>query len=343
MLQLFKKQAKLIFIFTLVILTFFTGTAKAYEALVDGVFIAEDGEKTYYKTSQNTVEDFLKEEQIVLTDEDKVSPALDAIIEDKMTITIQRAIDVTIVVDKGVTKTIKTSEITAARVLANLIKEDGVTYALDESVNPSKHLKSGDTIKVTTKTEETEVVTQAVPFETQTSYDDQMAEGKEQVTVQGVDGTREVTVKKTYLAGELSFTEEIKNVVTKQPIAQVVVQGTRKENVIETENGTFKSVDKITMSATAYTALTACATKKPGSPGYGITATGMVAQKGVVAVDPRVIPLGTKLFIEGYGYAVAADTGGSIKSNRIDLCFNTQSECISFGRRTVTVHVLDEM
>jgi 3D (Asp-Asp-Asp) domain-containing protein len=76
-------------------------------------------------------------------------------------------------------------------------------------------------------------------------------------------------------------------------------------------------------------------------PGVGeITANGMRAKKGVVAVDPRVIPLGTRLYIEGYGNAIAADTGGAIKGDRIDLCYNTPGECFEFGRRTVKVTIL---
>lgn len=69
----------------------------------------------------------------------------------------------------------------------------------------------------------------------------------------------------------------------------------------------------------------------------GQTATGMKPQVGVVAVDPNVIPLGTKMYIEGYGNAIAGDTGGAIKGNRIDLFMNTQKECINFGRRQVKV------
>jgi 3D (Asp-Asp-Asp) domain-containing protein len=61
-----------------------------------------------------------------------------------------------------------------------------------------------------------------------------------------------------------------------------------------------------------------------------------------VAVDPKVIPLGTNLYIEGYGYAVAADTGGAIKGNKIDLCFEeSNSELRKFGRKNVTVYILD--
>lgn len=70
------------------------------------------------------------------------------------------------------------------------------------------------------------------------------------------------------------------------------------------------------------------------------TSTGLRAQFGVVAVDPNVIPLGSKLFVEGYGFAVAADRGSAIRGNRIDLCYNTRTECMQFGRKTVRVHVL---
>ncbi len=87
------------------------------------------------------------------------------------------------------------------------------------------------------------------------------------------------------------------------------------------------------MRATAYS---------PEEPGLSdTTASGLKAQYGVVAVDPSVIPLGTRLFIDGYGHAIAADTGGAIKGNRIDLCFNTLEEVTAFGWRTVRVEILD--
>ena len=77
---------------------------------------------------------------------------------------------------------------------------------------------------------------------------------------------------------------------------------------------------------------------------------GLTPGYGIVAVDPRVIPLGTKLYIEStddgkswsYGYCLAGDTGGAIKGNRVDLCYNTQYECIQFGRRNATVYIIEE-
>jgi 3D (Asp-Asp-Asp) domain-containing protein len=86
------------------------------------------------------------------------------------------------------------------------------------------------------------------------------------------------------------------------------------------------------MVATAYTAdCYGCS---------GITKLGLPAGHGIVAVDPAVIPLGTRLYIPGYGAAVAADTGGAIHGNRIDLGFNSSSDAMQFGRRAVIVYLL---
>ncbi len=77
-----------------------------------------------------------------------------------------------------------------------------------------------------------------------------------------------------------------------------------------------------------------------GLNGNGITATGFRARKGIVAVDPSVIPLGTVIYIEGYGQALAADTGGWIKGNRIDLCYDSLDECYRYGRRKIYVYLV---
>jgi 3D (Asp-Asp-Asp) domain-containing protein len=90
---------------------------------------------------------------------------------------------------------------------------------------------------------------------------------------------------------------------------------------------------KLDMVATAYTPY--CS---DGCGGY--TATGLRAGPGRVAVDPSVIPLGTHLYIPGYGFAIAADTGGAIRGNRIDLGFASTDDALRFGRQTITVYTL---
>jgi len=106
-----------------------------------------------------------------------------------------------------------------------------------------------------------------------------------------------------------------------------------RENIVETSYGAINYSNVMSMEATAYL-------PTDGS-GAGITATGIRATYGVVAVDPRVIPLGTKVYIPGYGVALAADTGGAIKGYKIDLCMESYAECMQFGRRNVTVYVLE--
>ena len=79
-----------------------------------------------------------------------------------------------------------------------------------------------------------------------------------------------------------------------------------------------------------------------GLNGNGITAIGLQARKGICAVDPKVIPLGTRLYIPGYGEALAADTGGWIKGSRIDLVFDSLDDCYRYGRRKIKVYLIQK-
>lgn len=92
----------------------------------------------------------------------------------------------------------------------------------------------------------------------------------------------------------------------------------------------------ILMKASAYTKSIEEGTHK------GITKSGIPVSRGIVSVDPKTIPLGTRLYIEGYGHALAADTGGAIKDNRIDLYMDNKDEAFEFGRKDVRVWILQE-
>lgn len=110
-------------------------------------------------------------------------------------------------------------------------------------------------------------------------------------------------------------------------------EGYEERAAYEVSRGIPRYRDVYTMYASAYL--------PSDGGGNGITATGMLAQHGVVAVDPNVIPLGTRLYIPGYGEAIAADTGGAIIGDAIDLCMESYDEAIQFGRRYVEVYVID--
>lgn len=116
-------------------------------------------------------------------------------------------------------------------------------------------------------------------------------------------------------------------------VKDVPVAPPKAENTVSTNHGEMAYAACISMEASAYL--------PTDGNGAGITATGAVAQRGIVAVDPDVIPLGTRVYIPGYGTAVAADTGGAIRGNKIDLCMESYGEAINFGRRSVEVYILD--
>jgi len=114
------------------------------------------------------------------------------------------------------------------------------------------------------------------------------------------------------------------------------------ENWRNFNGDSFTFTRRLSMTATAYHAGPRCTNKYPCHPAFGITASGLPARVGVVAVDPRIIPLRTKVYIVGYGFAITADTGSGVHGNIIDLFFNTRDECIQFGRRSVTVYVIEQ-
>ena len=95
----------------------------------------------------------------------------------------------------------------------------------------------------------------------------------------------------------------------------------------------------MTVEATAYCACKICTGKTPDHPAYGITASGEKVRPGVIAVDPNVIPLGTKIWVEGYGEAEALDTGGAIKGKIIDVYFPSHQQALEWGRKQVTIRL----
>ena len=140
--------------------------------------------------------------------------------------------------------------------------------------------------------------------------------------------TLKEAVEETMQAAEISTIKELQPIEEPAQVVEPI-----PENVIETSEGYMPYTQSFTMEATAYLPTDGSA--------EGITAMGIPATYGIVAVDPDVIPLGTKVYIPGYGVALAADTGGAIYGYRIDLCMESYDEAMYFGRRNVTVFVLE--
>jgi 3D (Asp-Asp-Asp) domain-containing protein len=129
--------------------------------------------------------------------------------------------------------------------------------------------------------------------------------------------------------------------ILKEPINGIIEEGSRT-TFVSSRGQVTRFVRVLKMTATAYDATFKSCGKHPEDPNYGITYSGLRVKPGIVAVDPKVIPLGTHLYVEGYGEALAADKGGAIKGNRIDLYYESPKDVARYGKRTVKVYVLDK-
>ncbi|MGN1000121.1 MAG: G5 domain-containing protein [Faecousia sp.] len=199
-----------------------------------------------------------------------------------------------------------------------------------------------------------ETYTREIPFETVYCYDASLPLGAEVVLTEGIVGRALCTASVCYTDGREVSRTVLSETVTQQPVDALVAVGTGGQDipqisaggqlivgngVITTPTGEVLSyVGKMELEATAYTST---------DPGCNeITATGTFVHMGVVAVDPDLIPYGTRMFIVSndgkfiYGIATAEDCGGDILGNRIDLYYETELECLIFGRRDVTVYFL---
>jgi len=173
-----------------------------------------------------------------------------------------------------------------------------------------------------------------IPYPTLRRSSSELRSGSSKTVRTGINGVKQVTYKVYYRGDAEDRREAVSSRVLKKPVPEVIAVGRRSSLP---SRGYFSGRKVFPMIATGY-----CPSASDnGGSSSGRAANGLKLGHGVVAVDPKFIPLGTRLYIEGYGYAVAADTGGSIKGNRIDLGHDTRRKANSVGRCTVMVHILD--
>lgn len=310
-----------------------TGTITAYQSLSKTVAIVEDGKVTQYETLNNTVEDILKAQEIVLGEKDVVKPSLDTVIEDGMKIVVEHWKPTVSVDINGEISTFKTTALT----VGELIEDRQIKLEEDSVVTPALDTPIEDelTIDINTKEVIVEVVQEDIPYETQIEQTANLGPGVQKVVTEGVDGLKEKTVEIVRFGGEVQSETVKEEVIITEPQTKVVKEG--KKNIIKDSatGKTYEYTKALTLEATAYTDV-------DGDKWAGITATGRPTFVGMVAVDPKVIPLDTILYVEGYGIAIAGDTGGAIKGHDIDLFMNTRSEARAFGRRDKKVYILKD-
>lgn len=184
-------------------------------------------------------------------------------------------------------------------------------------------------------TEKTVVQREPIPYPTQRRSTSELRSGTSKTVRAGVKGIRQNTYRVTVEDEQEVSRKLVSTRILRRPVTEVVAYGRRSE--LLSRGGYYSGRRTVVMTATGYSP----APEENGGNRTGRSAIGLKIGHGIVAVDPKFIPLGTRLYIEGYGYAVAADTGGAIKGARIDLGHDTKSSARRVGRRKVVVHILD--
>ncbi len=313
-----------------------------------------DGKTTKTLTfNEGTVADAIKAAGLTLSKNDSVSLSQNTELQPDMEIKIARFYTIKVNVrGEEIQKEVPAGTVEDALEYLDIVLDKSDVLSVDKKTEVTEGL----VINIDKVTYKEVTATQAVDYKTVNKNTEDLYIGETSVERQGVQGERTIVTKEKYVNGKLVSTEEVSNTVTKQPVDEVILNGTQEyisqvytnsgsisvnesEGILTDVNGNQVSYTRVlTGSGTAYYA-----------PAGALTATGRLARYGVVAVDPDIIPYGSIMYIVSndgevvYGYAVAGDTGGALWAGTaiVDLYYNTYDECCQFGRRDVTIYVLD--
>ncbi|WP_026961132.1 3D domain-containing protein [Alicyclobacillus herbarius] len=309
----------------------FGGSAITADAAYKTVTVQDNGErKVVHGFGFGNVRAFLRRHGVAVTSVDDVVPEPNQPVTDGMEVTVRRA-RLIHVVDGGVLRDVQTT----ASTVGQLLKEQQIRLGSQDVVKRplDGELTEGEWLRIYRVETRTSTSRTSIPFQTERRMTDQLYRGQQRVLTHGVKGLLEVKKTVKYVDGRKVSTE-IRKKVLRKPQHEVILVGTkarpavRSAAVMSSRGGGVSGFGrKLAMTATAYVA-------------GGRTADGKPARPGVAAVDPSVIPLGSRLYIPGVGTLVAADTGGAIHGNRIDICVATAAQARAWGVRTVTVYVL---
>ncbi len=276
-----------------------------------------NGQSYKVETKAYTIEKFLEEQEIKYCDDDYISRPVTTFIYDGISFKLRHAADFKVTAD-GKTKKYKT----LCRTVGDALKDCGVKVGSADIVTPGLDTEIGDDLEVVIQrvTTSQETLEEEVNFNTIEKDDSSMNQGESKVKTEGVKGIDKVTYEITYIDGVESGRKEISRETVTAAVDKVILNGTKI-----TFNGKSYS-RKLVVKAYSYT-------------GGGRTAMGTKARVGEIAVDPSVIPLGSRVYIEGVGARIAEDTGGNINGNTIDIYMNSESACRKWGVRTVTIYI----
>ncbi|MCG7346205.1 ubiquitin-like domain-containing protein [Sporosarcina sp. ACRSL] len=296
-------------------------------------------------TTERNVGDILAAAGVTLLEHDKVLPNPNENLGEDLRINVQKAFQLTLI-DGGNEKQVWSTSTT----VADFLKRENIQLNEHDKLNRKADglVKPGSIVEVVRVEKVTDVVEEPTNFAVVTKSDAELLKGREKVVQEGKKGSVERKFEVVKENGKEVSRTLLSEKVIKEPQKKIVAVGSKKmvasantskpKTIVSRGSSAAPSGGKeFYVTATAYTAHCNGCT--------GTTATGIDLRANpnlkVVAVDPKVIPLGSKVWVEGYGYAIAGDTGGAIKGNRIDLHVPTKQAAYNFGRRTVKIKVID--
>lgn len=294
-------------------------------ALQKPVTIAADGKLIQTRVLfSGTVKDILQKNHIELGKMDLVQPMLDSKVKKHTKIVVTRAFEVKVLAD-GAEKSIYTTPVTAQKAVSLAGFQLGDNDII--KTKTGKLVSANQEIEVIRVTEQIVNEDQPISYGSEQIDDPTLERGLTRTVKAGKDGIARNAIKITFYNGQEGKREIISTEVLKEPQNRIIAMGSITSVSRGNERLDFREAKYMQASAYTYTGFR--------------TATGLNPSVGMVAVDPSIIPLGSRLYVEGYGYARAADTGGAIKGNTVDLFMESYSQCVNWGRRTVKVYVLN--
>jgi uncharacterized protein YabE (DUF348 family)/3D (Asp-Asp-Asp) domain-containing protein len=318
------------------------------------VTVVDDGKSVVIHSHKGDVQSLLREQNISVRPYDRVSVPLTAKVEDGDRIVIDRAVPVTMQAD-GKTEVRFTTEDTVGDALQAL----GVKLSGEDRVTPSPDtpVSSGMAIRVIRVKREIVETQHPLTFAVAWKKDANLPQGQQKVVQTGKEGVLVKRWERVYEDGRLVDERILDKIVARPAVQKVVAVGAKKKPEVAAlsyDSGAAAKTIQLdgrtilvkrvlrNVTLTAYSAGPASTGKSRDDPGYGVTATGTRVQEGrTIAVDPRVIPLGWWVYIEGIGFRRAEDTGGAIKGNKIDVYYDSENYVNRFGtKRGYTVYVI---
>jgi uncharacterized protein YabE (DUF348 family) len=272
-----------------------------------------------FSTTAATLGRALMDAGYALYEADLITPALTTPIGAPIEVTIERAAPVTVQAD-GITYAARTHQTTVGDLFIELgLALTGNDYALP---GPAAPIKPGQMVRLVRVHTEEVSDDRPLPFDTQYVPDPDMVLDQQRVIAEGVPGVLSRIVRRRYEDGRLVSEAVISEYTASPPHPQIVGYGTQVViHTLDTAQGPIQYWRKLHVLATSYSPSTA-GHKQPGDPFFGVSATGAEVVRGIVATDPRVIPLGTFLYVPKYGSGRALDVGGAVKGFRIDLGYD---------------------